>query len=74
MVKAWVDDLAVDDEAIDWENVWENIFHSSKNTNQQFIHLKLCHRSYWTPLVRFHAKQTHTVTYVTSIDLVHTNI
>ena len=25
MVKAWGNDLAVDDEAIDWENVWENI-------------------------------------------------
>lgn len=56
IVKAWTKDMTIDDEAIDWENVWENIFHSKEPTPS--VNSFEGHRSYLTPLVRFHAKQS----------------
>lgn len=56
VIKTWAKDLAVEEEDIDWERVWENIFHSSKNPNHQLIHFKMCQRAYHTPLARFRMK------------------
>ena len=35
LIKTWTKDLAVEEEDIDWDAVWDNIFHSSKNPNHQ---------------------------------------
>lgn len=52
----WERDLAAN--CLDWDAIWENVFSASKNPNHQLIQFKFCHRAYWTPIDRFHAKQS----------------
>ena len=48
IVKKWERDLNIEENTIDWDAVWDNIFHCSKNPNHQLIHLNICHRTHWT--------------------------
>lgn len=56
VIQIWEQDLNIENDTIDWEAVWDNIFHCSKNPNHQHIHFNICHRTYWTPQKRFKIK------------------
>ena len=56
IVKKWERELSPEGNVINWETVWDNISHCSKNPNHQQIHFNICHRTYWTPQKRYVSK------------------
>lgn len=56
IIQIWERDLNIANDMVDWEAVWDNIFHCSKNPNHQHIHFNICHRTYWTPQKRYITK------------------
>ena len=56
ILKKWVRELSSEGNVINWETVWDNISHCSKNPNHQQIHFNICHRTYWTPQKRYVSK------------------
>lgn len=56
IIKTWERDLNITDDGVNWEVLWDNIFHCSKNPNHQHIHFNICHRTYYTPLRRYLTK------------------
>ena len=45
-IESWTCDLKGQGLEIDWNNIWANIFTSSKNPAHQLIHWKLVHKFY----------------------------
>lgn len=56
VTESWNRDLEGQGFELDWDNIWSNIFISSKNPAHQLIHYKFVHKCYATPSRRFKIK------------------
>ena len=56
VTEVWARDLEGQGIELDWDNIWCNIFISSKNPSHQLIHYKFVHKFYLTPYRRFKMK------------------